>query len=58
LKTAANFMADNPSTLLLPPIVGIITLVFWIFWVFSITFLYATGTPVAGNGPLATIELT
>jgi len=58
LKTSANFMADNPKTLLLPPVFGILTIVFWIVWMVVATFVYSSGTIVAGKNPFVSIELT
>jgi len=55
LKTAAVFMGDNPLILTLPPIFAVTTLLFWLFWMFAVTFLYASGTIVAGNNPFANI---
>lgn len=43
LKTSATFMADNPKTLFLPPVFGLITLVFWLVWMICITFVYSSG---------------
>jgi len=58
LKTAAVFMGDTPLILILPPVFAIITLLFWLFWMFAITYLYASGTIVAGTNPFASIVLS
>jgi len=44
LKTAAVYMGDNPKSLLLPPVFGILTIVFWIVWIICMTFIYTSGT--------------
>lgn len=50
-------MADNPKTLFLPPVFGLITLVFWLVWMICITFVYSSGDIVVGGSPLASVDL-
>jgi len=58
LKTSANFMGDNPKTLLLPPFFGILTIGFWIGWMIIALYVYSSGEIVAGSNPFASVQLS
>jgi len=46
IKTATNFMADVPTTMLVPPVMAIIAIVWWIVWVIFFVHVYAVGDVV------------
>lgn len=58
LKSAALFMADTPQILIVPPLFGLVTIIFWLAWMLCLIFVYTTGEiKGSGENPFATVTL-
>lgn len=43
IKTSSDFMRDVWTSLLIPPVLAVITIIWWLAWVYGFVFVYAVG---------------
>lgn len=56
IKTAASFVMDTPTVMLVPPIISLIVMGFWALWIVSFFYIYSVGDIKGRNdSPLATV---
>jgi len=56
IKCSADFVNDEPSTVILPLITVFVLCGFFVMWIFVAIYLYAVGTPYStGASPVASI---
>lgn len=57
IKTAAMFVMETPTVMLVPPTISIILMGFWALWIVALVYLYSVGEiKGSSDSPLATVE--
>lgn len=57
VKSAAVFVVETPSVILVPPIFIVITMGFWALWIVSFIYVYSTGKIITNpSTPFASVE--
>jgi hypothetical protein len=46
IKTATLFTISNPTSMLISPIMAIVTIVWWLIWLLCFVYVYSVGTVV------------
>ena len=56
VKSAAVFVVETPSVILVPPVFIVITMGFWALWIVSFVYVYSTGTIITNpSTPFASV---
>lgn len=43
IKTATEFIISTPTAMLIPPVMAVVTIIWWIIWIIFFVHVYAVG---------------